>query len=86
VADGESGAREVQSLGLGDAEIHHLDLARRVDVHVVGLDISMNDLLGVNVFERAGDIERDAQAVEMSPACLSRMAWRRSSPTRNSSR
>ena len=53
----------MQSLGLGDAEIHQLDLARTVDVHVVGLDIPVDDLPGVNVFERAGDIERDAQPV-----------------------
>ncbi len=45
---------------LGDPEIEHLGAAERGNEHVVGLEIAVNDRGRVRRFERAQDLERDA--------------------------
>src|ERR1022692_2384502 len=56
-----AGPRHLQALGLGDAEIHQLDQPGRADVDVLGLDIAVDDFLGMDVLESARDLHRDLE-------------------------
>ncbi len=60
-AHGVAGAGQAQVRALGDAEIHHLDRARGVELDVLGLDVAVDDLLLVDVLQGLGHLERDAQ-------------------------
>ena len=49
----------VPRIGLGQAEVEHLDLAVRRHLHVGGLQIAVDDALLVRGLERLGDLPRD---------------------------
>ncbi len=75
----ETRLRHGQVFGLGDTEIHHLHHARRSDVNVVGLNVTMDDFLCVYISQRARYLESDVKPggniAEMSqfnrlPQCL----------------
>ena len=52
---------QVAAPGLGEAEVEHLDLPVGRELHVRGLQVAVDDALGVGLLERLGDLLRDLE-------------------------
>ena len=51
---------------MGDAEVHHLDVAVLVEHHVLRLDVAVHDALAVRVGERVEELDADGRHVPVA--------------------